>query len=244
MHRLNGKVSGSLVVGRTPVRFQDVDLHAYIVGSDGRAYTAISGVPAPAARALLPLLPLGGLFGWLFALEEPGYENGFSITGERGRGLEMRGWRCSPWVWGRCHLPAVSRALLGSSVGQGRVLPDPIPAQIPPVPSSCPGAEFTQHLQVTFYPGEEQVHITQTAEGLGPDNYLSLKTHIQGQVPFIPENSTVHVGPYKELYHYSGSGRSCGLLIPFICPWFCCPRCCPRVLRSDHPQPPHLHRGF
>lgn len=89
MHRLNGKVSGSLVVGRTPVRFQDVDLHAYIVGSDGRAYTAISGVPAPAARALLPLLPLGGLFGWLFALEEPGYENGFSITGERGRGLEV-----------------------------------------------------------------------------------------------------------------------------------------------------------
>lgn len=70
------------------MRFQDVDLHAYIVGSDGRAYTAISGVPAPAARALLPLLPLGGLFGWLFALEEPGYENGFSITGERGRGLE------------------------------------------------------------------------------------------------------------------------------------------------------------
>uniref|UniRef100_A0A8B9D292 Nidogen 2 n=1 Tax=Anser cygnoides TaxID=8845 RepID=A0A8B9D292_ANSCY len=147
VHRLNGKVSGSLEVGRMPVRFQDVDLHAYIVGSDGRAYTAISGVPAPAARALLPLLPLGGLFGWLFALEEPGYENGFSIT----------------------------------------------------------GAEFTQNLEVTFYPGEEQVHITQTAEGLGPDNYLSLKTHIQGQVPFIPENFTVHVGPYKELYHYSSS---------------------------------------
>ncbi|NXK57132.1 NID2 protein, partial [Chauna torquata] len=147
VHRLNGKVSGSLAVGQEPVRFQDVDLHAYIVGSDGRAYTAISGVPAPAARALLPLLPLGGLFGWLFALEEPGYENGFSIT----------------------------------------------------------GAEFTQNLEVTFYPGEEQVHITQTAEGLGPDNYLSLKTHIQGQVPFIPENFTIHIAPYKELYHYSSS---------------------------------------
>lgn len=239
MHRLNGKVSGSLVVGRTPVRFQDVDLHAYIVGSDGRAYTAISGVPAPAARALLPLLPLGGLFGWLFALEEPGYENGFSITGERGRGLEVL-----PLGLGSLSPPRCVAGSVGFSSGAGDVLPDPIPAQIPPVPSSCPGAEFTQHLQVTFYPGEEQVHITQTAEGLGPDNYLSLKTHIQGQVPFIPENSTVHVGPYKELYHYSGSGRSCGLLIPFICPWFCCPRCCPRVLRSDHPQPPHLHRGF
>lgn len=87
MHRLNGKVSGSLRVGQASVRFQDVDLHAYIVGSDGRAYTAISGVPQPAARALLPLLPVGGLFAWLFALEEPGSENGFSITGERGFGM-------------------------------------------------------------------------------------------------------------------------------------------------------------
>ncbi|KAM6393765.1 nidogen-2 isoform 1-T1 [Pluvialis apricaria] len=147
VHRLNGKVSGSLTVGRASVGFQDVDLHAYIVGSDGRTYTAISGVPQPAARALLPLLPIGGLFAWLFALEEPGSENGFSIT----------------------------------------------------------GAEFTQSLEVTFYPGEEKVHVTQTAEGLGPDNYLSLKTHIQGQVPFLPENVTVHIAPYKELYHYSSS---------------------------------------
>ncbi|NXX98315.1 NID2 protein, partial [Centropus bengalensis] len=147
VHRLNGKVSGSLMVGRAFVRFEDVDLHAYIVGSDGRTYTAVSGVPQPAARALLPLVPIGGLFAWLFALEEPGSENGFSIT----------------------------------------------------------GAEFTQSLEVTFYPGEEKVHVTQTAEGLGPDNYLSLKTHIQGQVPFVPENVTVHITPYKDLYHYSGS---------------------------------------
>ncbi|NXR39968.1 NID2 protein, partial [Zosterops hypoxanthus] len=147
VHRLNGKVSGSLRVGRASVRFQDVDLHAYIVGSDGRAYTAISGVPQPAARALLPLLPVGGLFAWLFALEEPGSENGFSIV----------------------------------------------------------GAEFTQNLEVTFYPGGETVQVTQTAEGLGPDNYLSLRTHIQGEVPFLPENVTVHITPYKELYSYSSS---------------------------------------
>ncbi|NXW60451.1 NID2 protein, partial [Eurystomus gularis] len=147
VHRLNGKVSGSLTVGLASVGFQDVDLHAYIVGSDGRAYTAISGVPQPAARALLPLLPIGGLFAWLFAMEEPGSENGFSIT----------------------------------------------------------GAEFTQTLEVTFYPGQETVYVTQTAEGLGPDNYLSLRTHIQGQVPILPENTTVHIAPYKELYHYSSS---------------------------------------
>uniref|UniRef100_A0A8U7NHW7 Nidogen 2 n=1 Tax=Corvus moneduloides TaxID=1196302 RepID=A0A8U7NHW7_CORMO len=140
-------VSGSLRVGRASVRFQDVDLHAYIVGSDGRAYTAISGVPQPAARALLPLLPVGGLFTWLFALEEPGSENGFSIT----------------------------------------------------------GAEFTQNLEVTFYPGGETVQVTQTAEGLGPDNYLSLRTHIQGELPFLPENVTVRITPYKELYSYSSS---------------------------------------
>lgn len=81
-HRVNGKVSGHLHVGHIPVHFADVDLHAYIVGNDGRAYTAISHIPQPAAQALLPLTPIGGLFGWLFALEKPGWENGFSLTGE------------------------------------------------------------------------------------------------------------------------------------------------------------------
>lgn len=88
-HRVNGKVSGHLRVGHTPVHFTDVDLHAYIVGNDGRAYTAISHIPPPAAQALLPLTPLGGLFGWLFALEKPGWENGFSLTGEAGGGPEL-----------------------------------------------------------------------------------------------------------------------------------------------------------
>ncbi|XP_064148544.1 nidogen-2 isoform X1 [Loxodonta africana] len=145
--RVNGKVSGHLRVGHTPVHFTDVDLHAYIVGNDGRAYTAISHIPQPAAQALLPLTPIGGLFGWLFALEKPGSENGFSIT----------------------------------------------------------GATFTHDMEVTFYPGEEKVHITQTAEGLDPENYLSVKTNIQGQVPYIPANFTAHIAPYKELYHYSDS---------------------------------------
>lgn len=81
-HRVNGKVSGHLRVGHTPVHFTNVDLHAYIVGNDGRAYTAISHIPQPAAQALLPLTPIGGLFGWLFALQKPGWENGFSFTGE------------------------------------------------------------------------------------------------------------------------------------------------------------------
>ncbi|XP_068401557.1 nidogen-2 isoform X3 [Eschrichtius robustus] len=146
-HRVNGKVSGHLRVGHTPVHFTDADLHAYVVGDDGRAYLAIGHIPQPAAQALLPLTPIGGLFGWLFALERPGWENGFSLT----------------------------------------------------------GATFIHDMEVTFYPGEERVRITQTAEGLDPENYLSIQTNIQGQVPYIPANFTAHIAPYKELYHYSDS---------------------------------------
>ncbi|KAM6181638.1 nidogen-2 [Erethizon dorsatum] len=146
-HRVNGKVSGHLRVGHTPVHFSDVDLHAYIVGNDGRAYTAISHIPQPAAQALLPLTPIGGLFGWLFALEKPGFKNGFSLT----------------------------------------------------------GAAFVHNVEVTFYPGEERVWITQTAEGLDSENYLIMKTNIQGQVPSIPANFMAHIPPYKELYHYLDS---------------------------------------
>ncbi|XP_072842973.2 nidogen-2 isoform X1 [Pogona vitticeps] len=146
-HRLNGKVSGNLLVGQTPVHFSDVDLHAYIVGNDGRAYAAISHIPQPAARALMPLTPIGGLFGWLFALEKPGYENGFSLT----------------------------------------------------------GAKFTHTFEVTFYPGEETVFVKQTADGLDSENYLSIRTEIEGRVPYIPENFTVLVAPYKEIYHYTDS---------------------------------------
>ncbi|KAF5925874.1 hypothetical protein HPG69_002325 [Diceros bicornis minor] len=146
-HRVNGKVSGHLHVGHTPVHFTDVDLHAYIVSNDGRAYTAISHIPQPAARALLPLMPIGGLFGWLFALEKPGWTNGFRLT----------------------------------------------------------GAAFTHDMEVTFHPGGETLRVTQTAEGLDPENYLSIKTDIRGQVPAIPANVTAHVAPYKELYHHSDS---------------------------------------
>ncbi|XP_059551953.1 nidogen-2 [Myotis daubentonii] len=146
-HRVNGKVNGHLLVDHTPVTFTDVDLHAYIVSNDGRAYTAISHIPQPAAQALLPLTPIGGLFGWLFALEKPGFENGFSFT----------------------------------------------------------GATFIHDMEVTFYPGKESVRITQVAEGLDPEDYLIIKTNIQGQVPYIPAGFTAHMAPYKELYHYSDS---------------------------------------
>lgn len=61
-------------------------------------------------------------------------------------------------------------------------------------------------MEVTFYPGKERVRITQVAEGLDPEDYLIIKTNIQGQVPYIPAGFTAHMAPYKELYHYSDSG--------------------------------------
>lgn len=42
--RVSGKVSGTVAVGPTPVELSNIDLHAYIVVGDGRAYTAISEV--------------------------------------------------------------------------------------------------------------------------------------------------------------------------------------------------------
>uniref|UniRef100_A0A8C5MND2 Nidogen 2 n=1 Tax=Leptobrachium leishanense TaxID=445787 RepID=A0A8C5MND2_9ANUR len=146
-HRVNGKVSGNIFVGDTAIRFEDADLHAYAVVNDGRAYTAISQVPEPASWSLAPLTPIGGLFGWLFALEKPGHQNGFSIT----------------------------------------------------------GAKFVHNMEVTFYPGDESVHITQTADGFDSENYINLKTRIEGKIPYIPQTSSVQIPQYTELYQYSGS---------------------------------------
>ncbi|XP_014909287.1 nidogen-2 isoform X8 [Poecilia latipinna] len=79
--RVSGKVSGTVTVGSTPVELNNIDLHAYIVVADGRAYTAISEVPEPVGWAMMSVSPVGELFGWLFALELPNGQAGFKITG-------------------------------------------------------------------------------------------------------------------------------------------------------------------
>ncbi|XP_072319180.1 nidogen-2 [Eucyclogobius newberryi] len=79
--RVSGKVSGTVMVGSTPVLLDHIDLHAYIVVGDGRAYTAISQVPDSIGWALMPASPIGEMFGWLFALELPNSQAGFKITG-------------------------------------------------------------------------------------------------------------------------------------------------------------------
>lgn len=83
--RMNGKVNGRIYIGSSssPIELSNNDLHSYVVVNDGRAYVAISSIPASVGHSLQPLASLGGVIGWAFALEQPGYENGFSIIGKR-----------------------------------------------------------------------------------------------------------------------------------------------------------------
>lgn len=78
-------MSGRLFVGEgsSGEELRDQDLHSYVVTKEGRTYVAISGVGAGLGPALRLLPALGGVMGWAFALEQPGFTNGFSIAGER-----------------------------------------------------------------------------------------------------------------------------------------------------------------
>lgn len=75
---------GKVYVGNSPspVEFTGNDLHSYVVVNDGRSYVAISDIPDTLGPSLQPLTALGGVIGWAFALEQPGFKNGFSIIGE------------------------------------------------------------------------------------------------------------------------------------------------------------------
>ncbi|XP_059838139.1 nidogen-1 [Hypanus sabinus] len=147
--RVNGKVNGKIFVGVNPmpVQFENIDLHSYVVVNDGRSYTAVSRIPATVGWAMLPLSAVGSIIGWMFALEQPNFENGFSIV----------------------------------------------------------GGEFTRQAEVTFSPGNEKLSITQHFSGIDEHNHLTIATKLEGQVPEIPQESTVHIEPYSELYHYSSS---------------------------------------
>uniref|UniRef100_A0A8C0PV30 Nidogen 1 n=1 Tax=Canis lupus familiaris TaxID=9615 RepID=A0A8C0PV30_CANLF len=81
--RVNGKVKGRIFVGNSPVPivFENTDLHSYVVMNHGRSYTAISTIPETVGYSLLPLAPIGGIIGWMFAVEQDAFKNGFSITG-------------------------------------------------------------------------------------------------------------------------------------------------------------------
>ncbi|XP_063054021.1 nidogen-1-like [Engraulis encrasicolus] len=83
--RMNGKVTGRVFVGGSPspLEFNSNELHSYVVANDGRAYVAVSTIPSSLGPSLQPLASLGGAIGWAFALEQPGYQNGFSLIGGR-----------------------------------------------------------------------------------------------------------------------------------------------------------------
>uniref|UniRef100_A0A3Q3QA25 Nidogen 1a n=1 Tax=Monopterus albus TaxID=43700 RepID=A0A3Q3QA25_MONAL len=90
--RMNGKVHGRVYVGGSPspVDFNSNDLHSYVVVNDGRSYVAISDIPHTVGPSLQPLSALGGVIGWAFALEQPGFKNGFgTIGGEFTRQAEV-----------------------------------------------------------------------------------------------------------------------------------------------------------
>jgi nidogen (entactin) len=76
--RISGKVSGRV----NGVTIDTVDLHAYVVTTDGRTYTAISRIPVPVGFSLQGLYVIGSILGFLFALpQQPSARNGFMITG-------------------------------------------------------------------------------------------------------------------------------------------------------------------
>uniref|UniRef100_A0A665TJ01 Nidogen 1b n=1 Tax=Echeneis naucrates TaxID=173247 RepID=A0A665TJ01_ECHNA len=81
--RMSGKVNGRVFVGNSPspIELRNNDLHSYVVANDGRAYVAISNIPKSVGPSLQPLSSLGGIIGWAFALQQPGYQNGFSLMG-------------------------------------------------------------------------------------------------------------------------------------------------------------------
>lgn len=101
--RVNGKVKGRILVGSSPVPivFENTDLHSYVVMNHGRSYTAISTIPETVGYSLLPLAPIGGIIGWMFAVEQDGFKNGFSITGNLSQTLQLMGLPVVPGSPGR-----------------------------------------------------------------------------------------------------------------------------------------------
>jgi nidogen (entactin) len=76
--RVNGKVYGTI----NGVQIDEEDLHAYVVTKDGRVYTAISKVAPVIGHAMQSLYPIGGILGWLFAVQTTTkVKNGYSLTG-------------------------------------------------------------------------------------------------------------------------------------------------------------------
>lgn len=70
-----------------------------------------------------------------------------------------------------------------------------------------PGAEFTRHAEVVFYPGNHRLSIIQTGRGFDDNNHLTVDTVVSGDVPFLPPGGEITINPFKETYQYYPSGN-------------------------------------
>ncbi|ELT91752.1 hypothetical protein CAPTEDRAFT_173985 [Capitella teleta] len=76
--RVSGKFSGAV----NGIIIEPVDMHAYVIASDGRTYTAISRMNPELGTMMQAVFPVGGILGWLFAVpKSPMAKNGFMLTG-------------------------------------------------------------------------------------------------------------------------------------------------------------------
>lgn len=75
--RVHGKLNGMI----NDINLNNVDIQAYVVVVDGRAYTALSRGPPALGSSLQLLDVLGGVIGWLFAKPANTAKNGYQLTG-------------------------------------------------------------------------------------------------------------------------------------------------------------------
>lgn len=75
--RVHGKLNGVL----NDISLNDVDIQAYVVVADGRAYTALSLAPPTLGSSLQFLHVLGDVVGWMFAKPSGVAKNGYQLTG-------------------------------------------------------------------------------------------------------------------------------------------------------------------
>uniref|UniRef100_A0A8B9LIN6 Nidogen 2b (osteonidogen) n=1 Tax=Astyanax mexicanus TaxID=7994 RepID=A0A8B9LIN6_ASTMX len=70
---------------------------------------------------------------------------------------------------------------------------------------SITGAEFSHRAEMTFYPGNLRLNITQHARGMDYLNHLKMEVHVSGNLPSIPSGAKVQFQPFKETLHYNQS---------------------------------------
>lgn len=226
--RTNGKIHGNVHVGNSPspVEFTGNDLHSYVVVNEGRSYVAISEIPNSLGPSLLPLVAIGATIGWAFALEQPGFTNGFSIIGEGKAKAGEGGVRQASIEKVKSLASGSPRLLPPRALSRAAALPLADRLNSPRITSaeregSAPGfsrgvnvnlvfpfsagGEFTRQVEVTFQPGNEKLTVRQEFKGIDEHDHLVMSTTMEGRIPEVPYGTTVKIQPYSEIYHYSNS---------------------------------------